>query len=298
MSMGKAIGLGIVRYLLGCIMIGYGVTKILQTQFVILPFHVWQLPLEEVWGGSLAWAFLSYSSWFQVLLGFCELIPAVLLLFRRTTLMGALLLLPVTLSVMLINFALQLWPSTQILSSVLFVLNLSVFLFEKHKVQHMITVVLGRKDVLQKTLPEILINIGIIGFLLFAFSYPLLNYRNQHNALIGDWFNKHPNEWILQKQLVNDSITPFKPTRMYFMPYDSYVIVNDTTPNQRGGEESEYRLDEQGRTLSLYQTDSASALSKFGYELTDSSLVLTSLNKGGSMVHIYSKRVMNTRYHR
>ncbi|MES2689875.1 MAG: DoxX family protein [Bacteroidota bacterium] len=294
--MGKTIGLGIVRYLLGCIMIGYGVTKILQTQFVILPFHVWQLPLEEVWGGSLAWAFLSYSPWFQVFLGFCELIPAILLLFRRTALLGAILMLPLTCSVMLINFALQLWPSTQVLSGVLFVLNLAVFLFEKHKLQHMITVVMGKKEQLFKTVPEALANIGLIGFLLFAFGYPLFNYRNQNNNLIGDWFNQHPNEWVLQDQLVNDSAV--KPGRLYFMPYDTYVMVNDTIANQRGDQESEYRLDEQAKTLFLYQTDTNSAVKKFSYVLSDSALKLISTDTGNSVVYTYKRRVMNTRYHR
>lgn len=276
-------------------MIGYGVTKILQTQFVILPFHVWQQPLEDVWGGSLAWAFLSYSPWFQVLLGFCELVPALLLLFRRTALLGAIFMLPLTASVMLINFGLQLWPSTQALSCVLFVLNMLVFVFERHKVQHMVTVIMGKKQVLFKTLPEMLINIGVIGFLLFVFSYPLLQYRSQQHALFGNWFGQHPNEWILQEYSFNDSNSAFKPTKLYFMPYNSYTIRNDTISYPGLMEERFYKLDEQAKTLFLFHSDSNSSVSRFSYNLqNDSILILKGLDE--PVVFTYKKRVMNTRY--
>ena len=66
------------RYYLGFYLLTYGLTKIIQTQFVLFPFAAWQLPLEKVSGSDLTWAFLGRAPWFQVLLGFLEFIPAML----------------------------------------------------------------------------------------------------------------------------------------------------------------------------------------------------------------------------
>ena len=93
----------LIRYALGLGMLPYGLTKIARTQFIVLPFHSWSEPLKDISGVTLTWAFLGYSPWFTVLLGFLEVIPAVLLLFRKTKLLGALLLFSVVLNVFLIN---------------------------------------------------------------------------------------------------------------------------------------------------------------------------------------------------
>lgn len=65
----------IMRYLLGVIMLGYGLIKILQIQF-ILPSHIYDYQLKQLDGVTLTWAFLNFSSWFTILLGLLELIPA------------------------------------------------------------------------------------------------------------------------------------------------------------------------------------------------------------------------------
>jgi hypothetical protein len=51
----------------------------------------------------VAWSFFGYSRGYQIFLGWGEVIPAVLLLFRRTTLLGALLMFVVMLNVFLVN---------------------------------------------------------------------------------------------------------------------------------------------------------------------------------------------------
>src|SRR6187402_135656 len=96
----------LLRYFLGFSLLTYGLTKIFQTQFINVNFAVWQVPLEKLSGINLAWTFLGRTSWFQVLLGFLEFVPAMLLLFRRTAVLGAILLLPMTLNVFVINHAL------------------------------------------------------------------------------------------------------------------------------------------------------------------------------------------------
>jgi uncharacterized membrane protein YphA (DoxX/SURF4 family) len=113
----------IVRYLLGLVILTYGISKLENFQIQVSPWS-YDHPLVQAPGRVLAWAFLGYQPWFQFLLGVFETIPGLLLLFRRTWRVGALLLLPVMLNVVLINYALELWADTKIFSLVLLLLNL------------------------------------------------------------------------------------------------------------------------------------------------------------------------------
>ncbi len=113
----------IVRYLLCIGMLPYAISKLCNFQFQ-LPAYVYPPPLGEIPGASLTWAFLGYQPWFQFLLGVLEFVPAVLLLFRRTRRLGAVLLLPVVLNVALMNYAIDLWPETQLISTVFLVMTL------------------------------------------------------------------------------------------------------------------------------------------------------------------------------
>jgi hypothetical protein len=94
----------IIRYVLGLLMLMYGLIKILRIQF-ILPAEVYTYQLKELDGMTLTWAFLGFSTWFSILLGMVEFVPAILLLFKKTKLVGATLLFPTLLTVFLINNA-------------------------------------------------------------------------------------------------------------------------------------------------------------------------------------------------
>ena len=113
----------IARYLLGLGILTYGISKLLNDQFQVSAW-TYDQPMIQVPGSMLTWAFLGYQPWFQFLLGVCETIPGLLLLSRRTWRLGALLLFPVLLNVVLMNFALDLWRDTRIISSILLSLNL------------------------------------------------------------------------------------------------------------------------------------------------------------------------------
>jgi len=115
--------LTLVRYLLGAWMLPYGISKLANFQFQVSAWDYAQ-PIGELSGKVLAWAFLGYQPWFQFLLGGLETAPAVLLLFRRTWRLGALLLLPMILNVTLMNYAMDLWDATKKISLSILVLNL------------------------------------------------------------------------------------------------------------------------------------------------------------------------------
>jgi hypothetical protein len=94
----------LVRYCLGFILPIYGATKILDVQFR-LPFVALDTPLGEASGMALTWRFSGYSYPYELLLGLGELGGAVLLFFRRTTTLGACILLPILANVAFLNYS-------------------------------------------------------------------------------------------------------------------------------------------------------------------------------------------------
>lgn len=115
------------RYLLGTVMLYYAIVKLVNVQFQVSPF-TYTRPLDQVPGRMLAWAYLGYAPWFQRLLGVAEFVPAIMLFFRRTARLGVVLMFPVLLNVLLINFALDLWHDTKIISCQLLAINIYLLL--------------------------------------------------------------------------------------------------------------------------------------------------------------------------
>jgi len=119
----------VARFALAIGMMPYGISKLFDLQFEVSA-STYAKPLGAALGTTLTWAFLGYSPAFQFLLGVCEFVPAILLLFARTRRLGAVLLFPVLFSVALINYFLDLWPSTRVISAVLLALNIFLLLYD------------------------------------------------------------------------------------------------------------------------------------------------------------------------
>lgn len=207
---------GICRYALGLYMIPFGVSKILKTQFVVIPVDSWQKTLENTAGTTLAWAFLGYSGWFQILLGIFELLPALLLLFRRTALLGALLLLPVSLNVFLINQALDLWVATKISSAVLLVLNLLVITLHYPVIKVLWTLILQPDKTYQKRNLEWVANIALLIMVGFLIIPELIGYKNSRDQLSGDFINNKPYIWTYGDGANNNSLMNSDAKEIYF----------------------------------------------------------------------------------
>lgn len=90
------------RYATAAWMILYGFAKVFGLQFGTTP-SIGDMPLRLVGGQQLAWAFFGYSSVYATLIALAEIAGGALLLWRRTTLAGALVLLPVMLNVLVLD---------------------------------------------------------------------------------------------------------------------------------------------------------------------------------------------------
>jgi hypothetical protein len=224
----------IARYVLGGEMMGYGLLKIvgLQTK-IIIPFSAWQHTLEETTGPHLTWAFLGYSWWLPILLGIFEFVPAALLLFRRTSFLGALLLFPMTLSVFLINYSQNLWGFTKRLTLILLILNIIILLFERRKLKLMLDIVIDKTSKLKGVWIELTINAIIISAFILQSFFPIHPFYDlkEKNALTGNWLSKHLYEWTLVSEKINDSTPPHHLLKAYFGPKGFYSEINDSTNN-------------------------------------------------------------------
>lgn len=281
--------LGIVRYSLGIFMLTYSLTKILKTQFA-LPGFVWTetQTLETISSKQLAWVFLGYSTWFQVLLGFLEFVPAILVFFRRTTLLGAILMLPVTLNVVLINYSLRLWEETKLLSLMLLFLNLLIFAFKWRRVKSIFLTVIGKALARKFQITELLVNVVVIVIVSYISLQQLFEYRNQTNQLTGDWLNQHPIEWILSKEESKDGALAPRSLKIYFWAYGTYKEFDDNsevTPTA-------YSIDERKGQLTLKYDDGRIIECRYSFP-SETELKIEKTKDRSKVIQYFRKRIVN-----
>src|SRR5215469_16828349 len=89
-------------YLSAFLLFTYGLSKLLGRQFTLSPEMALR-PVGSLSGYQLAWFYYSYSHVYAVILGLIQLAGGVLLLFRKTALLGAALMLPVMTNILMIN---------------------------------------------------------------------------------------------------------------------------------------------------------------------------------------------------
>lgn len=93
-----------VRYYIAGMMIIYGVDKLFKTQFQYPDLFMLTTSLGDMTPKTLAWSFLGHSYLYNVFMGIAEL-SCVLLLFRKTVSLGAVIAFMVSLNVMVVNYS-------------------------------------------------------------------------------------------------------------------------------------------------------------------------------------------------
>lgn len=93
----------IIRYYLAFTLFLFALEKFFKMQFPDLGLYTLTEPVGNLTPMSLAWAFFGYSYGYNIFIGIAES-AALLLLFRRTMVVGALLTLGALLNVMMVNF--------------------------------------------------------------------------------------------------------------------------------------------------------------------------------------------------
>jgi hypothetical protein len=94
----------VIRWFLAMVYLIYGAVKLAGGQFHHGDFTI---DSRTVDGPFFVWAFFGWAKPYWIFAGLGELVPAILLLFRRTATVGALMLFPVALNITVMTFAFQ-----------------------------------------------------------------------------------------------------------------------------------------------------------------------------------------------
>ena len=114
---------GIIRYWLAFAISTYGFAKILKTQFAS-PEYIHDLLVGELSGFELTWYYFGYSYALAVIIALFQIGGSILLLYRRTTLAGAVILFPVIANILFINIFFEISPGA-LLNVIVYLAGLS-----------------------------------------------------------------------------------------------------------------------------------------------------------------------------
>ncbi|MEM7481679.1 MAG: hypothetical protein AAF481_10940 [Acidobacteriota bacterium] len=94
-----------IRFYLAFYMLDYGLSKVIPVQFIQPPLERLLRPLGETSPMGLVWTFMGVSPAYTIFSGLGESLAGILLLFRRTATLGALVAAVVMTNVVMLNFA-------------------------------------------------------------------------------------------------------------------------------------------------------------------------------------------------
>lgn len=182
---------GIIRYWLAVEIFNYAFAKVLGTQFGVNYFRG-----DSTWsslsGFDLTWNYFGYSPVLSDIIAGFQLVGSGMLLFRRTTVMGSLLLLPVMVNVVLIDIFYHI-PAGALVNACLFTAAL-LYLLALHYKE---ITVFFRSAVLR--LPEVRLRgwKGVIRLLVMAYGFGFIYFvttTKQPASITGKW---HVKELVL-----------------------------------------------------------------------------------------------------
>jgi uncharacterized membrane protein YphA (DoxX/SURF4 family) len=202
----------VLRYYLASMMMLYGFSKINHAQFPFPgPFQLSQ-PLGQFSPMGLAWAFMGYSTGYNWFTGTAEVLGGILMLFRRTTVLGGIILTAVIGNIVAMNFAFDIPVklfSLHLLLMTLFILLpdagplMNLLVLNRPTTSRDLTPVFTRKPLL---LARMAVKILLIG----GFLVPrLIGLVNANGKLEADRTNKTPFNslyQITQLRLNGDSV--------------------------------------------------------------------------------------------
>jgi uncharacterized membrane protein YphA (DoxX/SURF4 family) len=113
----------IVRLFLAFIFLSYSVAKLVGTQFIDSGPTL-EKPVGDLSGFELTWVYFGYSKLFGWFVAGGQLTAAFFLLFDRTARLGAAILLPIAVNIVVVNFAFNISDDTKVVSVVYLAMNL------------------------------------------------------------------------------------------------------------------------------------------------------------------------------
>lgn len=193
---------GIIRYWLAVEILNYGFAKILGTQFGP-SYYRSDSVFNTLSGLELTWNYFSYSYIMSVIIAGIQITGSILLLFRRTTITGIILLLPVMVNIVLIDIFYAI-PTGALIQAVLFTLGLLyLLLLQWNAIRQFFIAVRSTLPAIRlggiKTLIRLLLVAYAFGFIyLFTTTYPAAGIAGkwQVDQLIRNGDTAKANSWL------------------------------------------------------------------------------------------------------
>jgi len=107
------------RYACAWFLYFYGISKLTGHQLTV-PAWVAQKPIGSLDGYTLTWYYFGYSHAYKYILGLIQIGAASLLLFRKTALLAAVVMLPIMANIILINIFYVIGPGAESLAILIF----------------------------------------------------------------------------------------------------------------------------------------------------------------------------------
>lgn len=227
------------RYLLSVLIMFYGFQKLINDQ-LHASYYWYGDELGKLSGYQLTWAFFGHSKFYNFFIAFAQVVGGFLLLFRRTTLLGALFLLPILFNITLINYSYDISAKdiiTVLLLMDIFLISISIKPLLSFFIQH--APVDGRQLLngysFDKKNNSVLKAVAIVAALVFAF---LPNYTNrdttQRSPFEGAWETvrvqnytdsiPEKNDKLTLRMFIDGNVATIKKTYQYqdfTMTYDT-----------------------------------------------------------------------------
>jgi hypothetical protein len=121
---------GLLRYGIALDLAMFGFQKLFQLQFVV-PMAMQDQPGSRLTGEELTWTYFGHSYAFASAIGLFQIVGSVLLLYRRTKLIGIFTLLPVMVNICLLNIFYG-FEAGEVVHAVVLLLGLLYLLFEEY----------------------------------------------------------------------------------------------------------------------------------------------------------------------
>ena len=258
-------------YYLAVQLLKYGFGKLFKDQFYLPEPNILYTPLGQLDKDILYWSSIGTSRMYNLFTGSIEVLAAVLLFFKRTRMLAALLTIALLAQVVIINFSFDI--SVKLFSFFLFFLSLYVlspycqrlyyFLFSKKEVPPPFKA----DSLIKNQFLYVFVKCFIAGLIFLEALYPYVQKNNFNDDLAVRPY-MHGAYKVQQVIINNDTITAAElPVKRFFIHRQSYLIFQDKTDALQDYKLSydidkyeyiltDYQLNKTPLTLSYSQADS------------------------------------------
>lgn len=274
----------------------YGFNKLFKYQFYLPEPNTLFTPIGGLSPDILYWSTMGASYSYTVFMGFLEIIPAILLLFKRTRLLGAIIAMGILVNITMINFGFDI--SVKIYSC--FLLFLSIVIVSPDLKKLFIFFILNKQVITNEWEPTInskkrilfysIFKWLIIGLILFdtLSVYFMTNNFNDDKAQ-RPFLHGAYNVEIFVKN--NDTLAPLQTDKYrlkrIFIHREGYLITQSMNDEMQ---DYKLRYEIISNKLILENYDSSKITLDYAYNKKDSSLFLSGRVYNDS-IRIYSKQI-------